>query len=71
MGGKATKVKTGRVNKGVSHLPRKENVERFPCGKIKPFETEKENISVAISARRRIHGFDRTVDDETVKSPFA
>ncbi|MGO8096714.1 hypothetical protein [Rhizobium leguminosarum] len=70
MGGKATKVKTGRVNKGAGR-PRKENVERFPCGKIKPFETEKENISVAISARRRIHGFGRTVDDETVKSPFA
>lgn len=70
MGGKATKVKTGRVNKGGGR-PRKENVERFPCGKIKPFETEKENISVAISARRRIHGFGRTVDDETVKSPFA
>ncbi|MBA9034289.1 hypothetical protein HNR29_004852 [Rhizobium leguminosarum] len=44
MGGKATKVKTGRVNKGAGR-PRKENVERFPCGKIKPFETEKENIS--------------------------
>ncbi|MGO7601737.1 hypothetical protein ACC738_37900 [Rhizobium ruizarguesonis] len=26
---------------------------------------------MAIYARRRIHGFNRTVDDETVKSPFA
>ncbi|WEA60941.1 hypothetical protein PO860_03445 [Rhizobium sp. BJ04] len=70
MGGKAAKAKTGRANKGAGR-PRKANVERFPCGKIKPFETEKDNISVAISARRRIHGFGRTVDDETVKSPFA
>ncbi|MBB4238644.1 hypothetical protein [Rhizobium esperanzae] len=70
MGGKAAKVKTQRANKGAGR-PRKANVERFPCGKIKPFETEKDNISVAISARRRIHGFGRTVSDETVKSPFA
>ncbi|ARM11359.1 MULTISPECIES: hypothetical protein [Rhizobium] len=70
MGGKATKVKIPRVNKGAGR-PRKTNVERFPCGKIKPFETEKENISVALAARRRIHGFTRTVDDETVRSPYA
>jgi hypothetical protein len=70
MGGKATKVKTQRVNKGAGR-PRKANVERFPCGKIKPFETEKDNVSVAVAARRRIHGFNRTVDDETVRSPYA
>ncbi|PCK83609.1 hypothetical protein CPT32_28205 [Rhizobium sophoriradicis] len=70
MGGKATKVKTQRANKGAGR-PRKTNVERFPCGKIKPFETEKDNVSVAVAARRRIHGFNRTVDDETVRSPYA
>ncbi|PDT00089.1 hypothetical protein CO666_32465 [Rhizobium chutanense] len=70
MGGKAAKVRTQRANKGAGR-PRKANVERFPCGKIKPFETEKDNISVAVAARRRIHGFGRTVADETVKSPFA
>lgn len=42
--------------------PRKENVERFPGGKIKPFETEKENMSVAIEARKRMHGANMNVE---------
>lgn len=35
--------------------PRKEGVERFDCGKIKPSETAKEVRSVALEARMRIH----------------
>lgn len=35
--------------------PRKENVERFDCGKIKPSETARETKSVAIEARMRMH----------------
>jgi len=35
--------------------PRKEGVDRFDCGKIKPYETEREVKSVAIEARMRIH----------------
>lgn len=35
--------------------PRKEGVERFDCGKIKPGETEREIKSVALEARMRIH----------------
>lgn len=35
--------------------PKKADVERFPCGKIKPKETEREVKSVAIEARMRIH----------------
>jgi hypothetical protein len=39
----------------VGGRPRKENVERFACGKIKPSETAREVKSVAIEARMRIH----------------
>jgi len=38
--------------------PRKEDVERFPSGKIKPSETQKETKAVALWARNNIHGID-------------
>ena len=51
---KAAKLRSKR--KTQAGRPRKADVERFPCGKVKPFETEKENMSVALDARKRIHG---------------
>lgn len=69
MGGKAIKVKR-KGNKGAGR-PRKENVERYPSGDIKRYETQKEAMSVAIAARRNIDGWSDKVSDETVKSPYA
>jgi hypothetical protein len=68
MGGKASKIKVKRTN-GAGR-PRKEG-ERYPSGDIKRSETQKEAMSVAIEARRRIDGWSVKVTDETVKSPFA
>jgi hypothetical protein len=68
MGGKAIKIKQ-RGNKGAGR-PRKQG-ERYPSGDIKRSETQKEAMSVAIEARRRIDGWSAKVTDETVKSPFA
>jgi hypothetical protein len=66
MASKAAKLRAKRST-SKSGRPRKENMERFPSGKIKPFETEKENQSVAIEARRRIHGL-QDMSDTEVKS---
>jgi len=38
--------------------PRKEDVERYPGGKIKPSETQKETKAVALWARKNIHGIE-------------
>lgn len=65
MAAKAQKLRIKRALRGAGR-PRKENVERFPGGKIKPFETEKENKSVVIEARKRMHGANMNVE-----SPFA
>ncbi|QIG74576.1 hypothetical protein EVC10_068 [Rhizobium phage RHph_Y25] len=69
MGGKATKIKQ-RANKGAGR-PRKQNVERYPSGDIKRSETQKEAMSVAIEARRRIDGWGDKVSDDAVKSQYA
>lgn len=69
MGGKAVKVKR-RANKG-SGRPRKEGVERYPSGDIKRSETQKEVMSVAIDARRRVDGWGEKVSDDTVRGQLA
>jgi len=61
-----TSVAERRRNRAKTGRPRKEGVDRFECGKIKPAETQKETMSVAIEARKRHHG--ATID---VGSPFA
>lgn len=62
MAAKAQKLRAKRAARSVGR-PRKEGVERYPSGKIKPFETERETVSVAIEARRRIHGMTAANDD--------
>lgn len=47
--------------------PRKEGVERFDCGKIKPGETEREVKSVALEARMRIHLGVNDNDDQAAR----
>lgn len=69
MGGKSTKIKQ-RGNKGAGR-PRKQGVERYPSGDVKRGETQREVMSVAIEARRRIDGWGDKITDDTVKSPFA
>ena len=66
---KAGKLRIKRKNK--AGRPRKENVERYPSGDIKRSETQKEAMSTAVEARRRIDGWGDKVDDDTVKSQFA
>jgi hypothetical protein len=51
--------------------PPKQDVERYPGGKIKPSETQKETLSVVISARRRIQGWNDNTPDEKVKDARA
>lgn len=69
MGGKALKTRS-KGNKGAGR-PRKQNVERYPSGDIKRSETQKEAMSVAIEARRRIDGWGDKVSDDAVKSQYA
>lgn len=69
MAAKAQKLRAKRALRSAGR-PRKEGVDRYPGGKIKPFETEKENMSVAMDARRRIHGM-KAANDDTVKDRLA
>lgn len=69
MGGKALKTRS-KGNKGAGR-PRKQNVERYPSGDIKRSETQREAMSVAIEARRRIDGWGDKVSDDAVKSQYA
>lgn len=69
MGGKSTKLKVKRTNNGAGR-PRKEG-ERYPSGDIKRSETQKEVMSVAIEARRRIDGWSEKVSDDTVRGQLA
>jgi len=68
MGGKASKTRS-KANKGAGR-PRKEG-ERYPSGDLKRSETQKEVMSVAIEARRRIDGWSEKVADDTVRGQLA
>lgn len=65
---KAAKLRAKRSRAG---RPRKEGLERYASGDIKRSETQKEVMSVAIDARRRVDGWGDKVSDDTVKSQFA
>lgn len=69
MGGKAIKPKVKRTNNGAGR-PRKEG-ERYASGDLKRSETQKEAMSVAIEARRRIDGWGDKVTDDTVRGQLA
>lgn len=55
MTSKAAKLRAKRIAR-LGGRPRKEDVDRYPSGKIKPSETEKETLSVGIAARKTHHG---------------
>jgi hypothetical protein len=69
MTAKAAKLRAKRAARAAGR-PRKEGVERYPSGKIKPIETEREALSVAMDARRRIHRM-TAANDDTVRSQLA
>jgi hypothetical protein len=68
MASKAARLKAKRSIRAASRAgrPPKENVDRYPSGKIKPSETEREVKSVVIEARRRLLGANMNVE-----SPYA
>jgi len=59
MSSRAEKLRKLRIRQKLNPggRPRKEG-ERYPSGRIKHSETEKETQSVAVEARKRIHGLD-------------
>jgi len=56
MTSKSLKLRTKR--RSSAGRPPKPDMERFPGGKIKPSETQKETKAVALWARKNIHGID-------------
>lgn len=64
---KASKLRAKRSRAG---RPRKQG-ERYASGDLKRSETQRETMSVAIDARRRVDGWGVKVSDDTVKSQFA
>jgi hypothetical protein len=66
MASKAQKLRLKR--KSQLGRPPKQDVERYPGGKIKPSETQKETMGVVIEARKRIHGWN---DNEKAKDARA
>jgi len=70
MSSKAAKLRAKRAAQGAGR-PRKEGVERYPSGKIKPAETEKETLSVAVAARKRTQGWSEATPDKAVLDPRA
>ncbi len=72
MTSKGEKLRNKRIQQG---RPRRQDVPRYESGKIqysalRP-ETEQEVKSVAIDARRRVHGYGKQVPDKLVGSPLA
>lgn len=70
MASHAEKLRRKRAAQGAGR-PRKQNVDRYPSGKIKPAETEKETQSVAIQARKRVNGWSDKAADTKAKDPRA
>lgn len=70
MASQADRLRRKRAAQGAGR-PRKENVDRYPGGKIKPAETEKETLSVAVAARKRANGWSETTPDKKALDPRA
>jgi len=68
----ASKLQKPRVKRrSNAGRPPKEGVARFPSGKIKPSETEREAISTVITARKRMNGWNDNVPDSMAKDARA
>ncbi|CDM57660.1 putative conserved protein [Rhizobium favelukesii] len=70
MASQAEKLRRKRAAQGAGR-PRKQGVDRYPSGKIKPAETEKETQSVAIQARKRVNGWSDETPDKKALDPRA
>ena len=55
MASKLLKLRTPKRRSSAGRPP-KDDMERYPSGKIKPSETQRETMSVVIAARKRLHG---------------
>jgi hypothetical protein len=69
MASKAQKLRIKRAS--AAGRPRKQDVERYPGGKIKPSETQKETLSVVITARKRMNGWNDNTPDATARDARA
>jgi hypothetical protein len=68
----ASKLQKPRVKRrSNAGRPPKQDVERYPGGKIKPSETEREAISTVITARKRMNGWNDNVPDSMAKDARA
>lgn len=70
MTSKADKLRQHRIKQlMVSGRPKKEGVERYRSGDIKPHENEKDTLSVALEARKRLHNIDpKSIRDQKAGS---
>lgn len=51
--------------------PPKDDMDRYPSGKIKPSEIQRETMSVVIAARKRMNGWNDNVPDSKAKDEKA
>jgi hypothetical protein len=69
MAGKLGKPQTKRNSQ--RGRPPKQDVERYPGGKIKPSETQRETLSCVITARKRMNGWNDNVPDAMARDARA
>lgn len=70
MPSKLLKLRTPKRRSSAGRPP-KDEMERYPSGKIKPSETQRETMSVVIAARKRINGWNDNVPDSRAKDERA
>lgn len=70
MASKLLKIRTPKRRSSAGRPP-KEDMERYPSGKIKPSETQRETMSVVIAARKRMNGWNDNVPDSKAKDERA
>lgn len=70
MASKLLKIRTPKRRSSAGRPP-KEDMERYPSGKIKPSETQRETMSVVIAARKRMNGWNDNVPDSRAKDERA
>lgn len=70
MASKLQKIRTPKRRSSAGRPP-KPDMDRFPSGKIRPSETEKETLMVAISARKRMNGWNDNTPDSKAKDEKA
>lgn len=70
MASKLQKIRSPKRRSSAGRPP-KEDMERYPSGKIKPSETQRETMSVVIAARKRMNGWNDNAPDTKAKDEKA